>query len=88
MNSPFSEDGAPILGLSVSVKPQLLHRLVDALRHDNAEQPTCRSIECGLSSVQMGEALQGACQRLLLALADDTEARILGPAIVESYNFV
>jgi len=79
----FSEDGAPILGLAVDVEAQQLHRLVEALRHDNGEQPTCRSIECGLSSVQMGEAMTEACRRLLQVLADDTEARILGPAIVE-----
>lgn len=79
----FCEDGVPILGLKVDVEAQLLHRLVEALRRDGGERPTCRAIECGLSSVTLGEALQGACQRLLQALADETEARILGPAIVE-----
>jgi AraC-like DNA-binding protein len=82
----FSEGELPILSLSINVHPQTLHKLVDQLSADvngNGSFYTRDQLELGIKAESLNDAMQGAFQRLLLALHNDTEARILGPSIVE-----
>ena len=73
----------PILGLAIDIDAQSLHQLVDRLFPPDTPMEPCRAIECGLSSVRLSPALLGACERLLDALADETEATLLGPGILQ-----
>ena len=73
----------PILGLAIDIDAQSLHRLVERLFPPEAPMEPCRSIECGLSSVSLSPPLLDACERLLSALADEAEAAILGPGILQ-----
>ncbi|BFM18322.1 AraC family transcriptional regulator [Maricurvus nonylphenolicus] len=82
----FSEGDLPILSLSINVDSQTLHKLVSQLNADIEETGSYVSrdqLQLGIRSQCMSDAMQNTFQRLLLALHDDTEARILGPAIVE-----
>ena len=72
----------PILGLAVDVEPQALHRMVERLFPPESPLEPCRTIECGLSSTSLPAALQDACIRLLSALANESEAAILGPGLL------
>ena len=73
----------PILGLAIDIDAQSLHQLVERLFPPETPMEPCRSIECGLSSVNLSPPLLGACERLLGALADEAEATILGPSILQ-----
>ena len=73
----------PILGLAVDIDAQSLHQLVERLFPPEAPMEPCRAIECGLSSVSLSSSLLSACERLLGALADEAEATILGPGILQ-----
>ena len=73
----------PILGLAIDIDAQSLHQLVERLFPPETPMEPCRSIECGLSSVSLSPPLLGACERLLGALADEAEATILGPGILQ-----
>lgn len=83
----FTEDDKPILGLSIHVDTQLLHRLVSELSKDTLGSSHYSKhdpdLDLGLTSESMCPALRGAFDRLLCALLSDTDARILGPSIVE-----
>lgn len=73
----------PILGLAVDIDAQSLHRLVEQLSPPESPAEPCRSIECGLSSVSLSPPLLSACERLLGALPNESEASILGPGILQ-----
>ncbi len=73
----------PILGLAVDIDAQSLHQLVERLFPPEAPMEPCRAIECGLSSVSLSSPLLSTCERLLGALADEAEATILGPGILQ-----
>lgn len=78
----FSDDNKPILGLSLNVPSQVLHRLVNQVsEHGRTKQ--CKQCALGLSSEAMNHELTDAFIRLLRSLHDDHEAAILGSSIVE-----
>lgn len=78
----FSEDDKPILGLSLNVPSQVLHRLVNQVsEHGLTSQ--CKQCALGLTSETMDQQLSDGFVRLLRALHDDQDAAILGPNIVE-----
>ena len=84
----FSDDGLPILGLSIKVSQQTLHNLVNQLNHEsfNADNNYSKERVCldlGLKSECINEALNNTFKRLLMTLHNDSDAKILGPAIVE-----
>ena len=82
----FSEGNLPILSLTINVDQKLLHKLVDQLSADLNESGSFYArdqLQLGIRSESLNGAMQDTFQRLVLALHDDTEARILGPAIVE-----
>jgi len=79
----FAERGLPILGLSIKVPSQLLHRLVNQVAEHGSAHRHKISSPLGLMSETMSTALNSAFIRLLHALHDDQEAAILGTSIVE-----
>lgn len=82
----FGEGDLPILSLSINVDPQTLHKLVSQLnasRDDVGGFVARDELQLGIRSQCMSDNMHNTFQRLLQALHDDTEARILGPAIVE-----
>ena len=82
----FSEGDQPILSLSINVDPKTLYKLVDQLSADINEPGSFSSrdqLQLGIRSECLNDVMQSTFQRLLLALHNDAEARILGPAIVE-----
>ena len=78
----FADDDKPILGLSIDVPSNLLHRLVNLLLENQRALPSSNP-QLGLMSEPMNAPLQQAFERLATVLHDDLEAEILGPAIVE-----
>ena len=78
----FADDDKPILGLSIDVPSNLLHRLVNLLLENQRALPSSNP-QLGLMSESMNVPLQQAFERLATVLHDDLEAEILGPAIVE-----
>jgi len=73
----------PMLGLAIDIDTQSLHQLIERLFPPESPMEPCRSIECGLSSVSLSPSMLSACERLLGALANKSEASILGPGILQ-----
>jgi len=79
----FADSGLPILGLSIHVPSQLLHRLVNQVSGHQSGHRQTGSSTLGLVSEPMNEALSSAFVRLLQTMHDDQDADILGANIVE-----
>lgn len=80
----IATDGEPLLGLSVDIDPQLLHRLVhrlDSLGFRPAK--SCSEQRCGLKSVQMEQTMLDVCQRLVQALCDPLDTVMLAESLKE-----
>jgi len=87
----FSENGLPILGLSINVNSTLLHKLVNLLADERAQSegyasPTS-NLDLGIKSESINNALDDTIKRLLHVLHNDIEAKIIGPALVEEIVF-
>jgi AraC-like DNA-binding protein len=81
-----SDEGLPILGLSINVNQQTLHKLVNLLTSEaetSSDFYGREQLDLGIKSESLCESMQGTLRRLLITLHNDTEAKILGPAIVE-----
>ena len=83
----FSEQGLPILGMSINVDQHTLHKLVNQLNEqaiENGDYHHDKScLDLGLKSENLCDALHNTFIRLLKILHNDSEAKILGAAIVE-----
>lgn len=78
------QDGEPLLGLTINIDPNLLHRIVTKLEDlgfQNTRQ--CKQENCGLKSVQLDSVMLESCKRIMLALHNDLEAKVLGESLLE-----
>ena len=76
-------DGQPLLGLSISIDPQRLQRLVKKLEQQDFHiDQGNKHNSSGLESTKMEEHMTDCFVRLMRALHSKTEADILGDALV------
>jgi len=84
----FSDHGLPILGLIIDVDSHILHKLVNQINEQNTfgnlATPSHKTLlDFGVKSNSLDDNFNSVITRLIKALHDDVEAKILGPAIVE-----
>ncbi len=79
----FADRGLPILGLSLNVPSQVLHRLVNQVAEHGLAHQHKAPTSLGLTSETMDQSLNSAFVRLIQALHNDRDAAVLGPSIVE-----
>ncbi|MGH1374478.1 MAG: AraC family transcriptional regulator [Cellvibrionaceae bacterium] len=79
----FSDEGKPILGLSLNVSSETLHRLVNQVVEHGVDRRQKASTALGLTSETMDQTLNDAFVRLVQALHEDRDAAVLGENIVE-----
>lgn len=80
----IAENGEPLLGLSIDIDAQVLHRLVNQLESQGCYKPCNDSGACtGLKSVAMDDEMLDVCLRLMKALCHPIEASILGANLME-----
>ncbi|KGY10509.1 AraC family transcriptional regulator [Vibrio sinaloensis] len=80
----LAKDGEPLLGLSIDIDLQMLHRQVARLeklgfRPSQAQQTD----NLGLKSVSMDKGMLDTCIRVMSALCDPYESKILGDCLKE-----
>lgn len=80
----MANDGKPLLGLSIDIDPQVLHRQVVRLEKlgITPAQPSDAN-HLGLKSVSMEAGMLDTCQRVMKALLDPYEWQILGDNLKE-----
>ncbi|SHO58915.1 AraC family transcriptional regulator [Vibrio quintilis] len=80
----IAEPGKPILGISIRIAPALLQKLVHKIESAGyqAGRP-CGKETCGLRSVAMNERMADTCIRLVKALCNELDTKVIGPAILE-----
>ncbi len=87
------EEGKPMLGLTVNIDSAMLHKLVTRLEqlqysHERSHHiKSCQSNACGLKSVQMNPCMLDTCKRMMVALCDDIEAKVIGLSLLEELVF-
>ena len=74
----------PLLGLSIRVEPAVIAELL--LELDDRTEASDDVLQ-GFAATPLSEALQDAAERLLKALSNPVEARILGPQIVRELTY-
>ncbi|MEL7290921.1 MAG: AraC family transcriptional regulator [Pseudomonadota bacterium] len=80
----IAENGEPLLGLSIDIDAQVLHRLVNQLESQGYYKPCNDSGACtGLKSVAMDDEMLDVCLRLMKALCHPIESSILGANLME-----
>jgi AraC-like DNA-binding protein len=84
----FAENGLPILGLAIDVDSHTLHKLVGQIEEQKKQsvhvsQQDKSALDFGVKSNTLCEGFNRTVIRLLKTLHNDSEAAILGPAIVE-----
>ena len=84
----FSDHGLPILGLIIDVDSHILHKLVNQINEQNTlgnlATPSHKALlDFGVKSNSLDDNFNSVITRLIKALHEDVEAKILGPAIVE-----
>lgn len=84
----MADNGEPLLGLSIDINAQVLHRLVNKLETKGCYQ-SCKDQgdKSGLKSVAMDDEMLDVCQRLMKALCNPIEASILGESLMEELTF-
>ncbi|MDN3611687.1 AraC family transcriptional regulator [Vibrio ostreicida] len=77
-------DEEPLLGLSIDIDSQLLHRQVNKLESlEYWPKKQGGDNTCGLRSVHMEASMLDVCQRIIKALCDPFELAVLGEALKE-----
>ncbi|KJY83846.1 XRE family transcriptional regulator [Vibrio galatheae] len=81
-------DGEPLLGLTIDIDPQVLHRLVNKLDSLNCYKP-CRdcNTRSGLKSVSMDRDMLDVCERLMKALCHPVEHAVIGESLMEELAY-
>ncbi|MER2494497.1 AraC family transcriptional regulator [Vibrio neptunius] len=81
-------NGQPLLGLTIDIDSQLLHRLVNKLEalgftpcKENLQQT------CGLRSVSMEASMLDVCKRIIQALCNPLELALLGDSLKEELAY-
>jgi AraC-like DNA-binding protein len=84
----FPTNGEPLLGLTVDIDPQMLHRHVNKLESlgyaPHKEQP---HYTCGLRSVSMEDSMLDTCKRIMRALCNPIELSLLGESLKEELAY-
>ncbi len=84
----ISVNGEPLLGLSIDIDAQVLHRLVNKLESMNCYKPCGdKAIRSGLKSVAMDDDMLDVCKRLIKALCNPIERELLGENLMEELAF-
>ncbi len=85
----FASKAMPLMGLSILIDRSLLLKQVDRLKQVGFMPQNCRDTQnqCGLKSVQMGDAMLSTCKRIMHALIDGQEAVILGSSLLEEITY-
>ena len=73
-----TDPGKPILGLTIAIDPIEIGELLVEMEDDRAEPP---NLPKGIYSASMDDALYDATTRLLQALTDPSDVKILAPMI-------
>jgi AraC-like DNA-binding protein len=81
-----TDNGKPLLGITINVHSETLHKLVNLLSSDelggsSAVAPA--ALDLGIQFDCLNDALNDCFKRLLVAMHNDRDAAVLGPAIVE-----
>lgn len=84
----FVQNGEPLLGLSIDIDSQLLHRLVNKLDSMHCFKSRNELVTgSGLKSVAMDNAMLDVCKRLVAALCSPIETAILANSLMEELAF-
>lgn len=83
----FASESEPLLGLTINIDHSLLLKQVDRLEASGFLSDCIDKSKCGLKSVEMGAKMQASAIRLMSALVDDLEAKVLGESLVEEIVF-
>lgn len=84
----FADNNEPLLGLSIDIDPQVLHRIVNKLESMQCYQPCTVNNDCaGLKAVAMDDGMLDVCKRLMVALCNPVEASILSDSIMEELTY-
>jgi AraC-like DNA-binding protein len=73
-----AEPGRPILGLTISIDPVEVGEILLDMEYHQSESP---ALPRGIYSAPMSEALTDATERLLRAIADPQDCKVLAPLI-------
>jgi len=78
-----TEDGKPILGITIDVSPALLHSVINHIeKHAGVKNETPAESQLGLKCVSLTDPLQDVFLRLIKVLQNDAEAEFLGDSIL------
>jgi len=84
----FPDNGEPLLGLSISIDPQVLHRLVNKLESLHCYKPHDeRCVGAGLGAVKMDDGMLDICKRIMKALCCPIDAKILADSLMEELAY-
>ncbi|MBU2895152.1 AraC family transcriptional regulator [Vibrio hepatarius] len=81
-------DGKPLLGLSVDIEPQLLHRqinILESMGYITNKTPSDNAF--GLRSVTIQPPMLDVCKRLMIALTKPVELAVLGQSLKEELAY-
>ncbi|CAM3647405.1 transcriptional activator FtrA [Vibrio aerogenes CECT 7868] len=80
----IAEPGKPILGISIRIAPGVLQKLVHRIESAGyrAGQKACKET-CGIRSVAMNAVMEETCIRLVKALCDELDTKVIGQSILE-----
>ena len=78
----YSDNNLPLLGLSVSINTAMLQELLTQLESPEADRLKTGHRDCSLTSDHLTPTITNTLQRLLDALINPQEAKILGVSIV------
>lgn len=80
----IADAGKPLMGLTVDVDPQVLHRLVNKLEELNVQPKAMTPARSeGLSSVSMDDDMVDVSCRIMKALCHPVESALLGESLTE-----
>lgn len=84
----IASNGEPLLGLTIDIDSQLLHRQVNKLESlGYAPRKEGGQHTCGLRSVRMEASMEDVCKRIMSALCDPVELALLGESLKEELAY-
>lgn len=84
----FATENEPLLGLTINIDHSMLLKQVSKLEESGFYRNCSdKTSKCGLKSVEMNKEMLASTIRLMSALVNDLEAKVLGEAILEDIVF-
>ncbi|MZI92986.1 helix-turn-helix domain-containing protein [Vibrio sp. CAIM 722] len=83
----FGSQQEPILGLTIRIDHAMIVKQVRLMNELGATVKRKHQDRCGVNSVAMNEKMLHSCKRLMLALLDPIEAKVLGDVLLEEILF-